>query len=237
MPAVVLLLTLFLADDKEAGEALSKFSAAFKAKEVEARVAAVGELAKTQHEKVYTKLGTLLLGDVREVRIAAAKGLSGAEDHKKKVTNYFLNGFLANAGDLGVEAAIIEGLETLQAGLGRSALETYFKSPDLQTAKVAIETAGELRKKEYIGSLIELDKWLEQRAKEYLAAGPRAKGFVGKGLPGDQGTTVDSEAPKRQKALAPVIDRVLGALTGQKFATPQEWDDWWRKNGSTFKIP
>src|SRR5438477_8527909 len=101
---------LALADEKEAAEALSKFSAAFKAKEIEARVDAVNELAKTQHEKIYTKLGSLLLTDVREVRIAAAKGLAGAEEHKKKVTNYFLNGFLANASDLGVEAAIIESL-------------------------------------------------------------------------------------------------------------------------------
>jgi hypothetical protein len=237
MAALALILALAFADEKEAAEALSKFNGAFKAKEVDARVAAVDELAKTQHEKVYTKLGSLLLTDVREVRIAAAKGLGGAEEHKKKVTSYFLNGFLANAADLSVEAAIIESLEKLQAGLGRAALESYFKSPDIATAKTAIETAGELRKKEYIGSLIELDKWLEQKAKEYLSAGPKAKGFVGKGLPGDQGTTVDSEAPKRQKALAPVIDKVLGALTGQKFSTPGEWDDWWRKNASTFKIP
>jgi len=237
MLAVTLILALALADEKEAAEALSKFNAAFKSKEVDARVAAVGELAKTQHEKVYTKLGSLLLTDVREVRIAAAKGLGGAEDHRKKVASYFLNGFLANAGDLTVEAAIIEAMDALEAGLGRRALEAYFKSPDVATAKTAIETAGELKKKEYVGSLIELDKYLEQKAKEYLSAGPKAKGFVGKGLPGDQGTTVDSEAPKRQKALSPVIDKVLGALSGQKFSTPQEWDDWWRKNASTFKIP
>jgi len=237
MVAVALMLALFQSNDKDAIEAISRFATAMKSKDVDARVAAVGELARIQHEKVYLKLGTQLLGDVREVRIAAAKGLGGAEDHKKKVTGYFLNGFLANAADLGVEAAIIESLEKLQPGLGRTTLETYFKSTDVQTAKTAIETAGELRKKEYIGSLIELHKWLEARAKEYLSAGPRAKGFVGKGLPGDQGTTVDSEAPKRQKALAPVIDKVLGALTGQKFSTPQEWDDWWQKNGSTFKIP
>jgi hypothetical protein len=237
MAAIVLLLALALTDDKEASEALSKFNAAFKSKEVDARVAAVAELAKTPHEKVYTKLGSLLLTDAREIRIAAAKGLGGAEDHKKKVTSYFLNGFLANAGDLSVEAAIIESMETLQAGLGRQALESYFKSPDVATAKTAIETAGELRKKDYIGLLIELDKYLETEAKKYLSAGPKAKGFVGKGLPGDQGTTVDSEAPKRQKALSPVIDKVLGALTGQKFSTPQEWDDWWRKNASTFKLP
>jgi len=237
MVAVALILALVAADEKEASEALSKFTTAFKAKEVEARVSAVTELSKVQHEKVYAKLGALLLTDAREIRIAAAKGLAGAEDHKKKVTNYFLNGFLANPGDLGVEAAIIESLEKLQPGLGRSALEAYFKSPDVQTAKTAIETAGELRKKEYIGSLIELHKFLEAKAKEYLSAGPRAKGQVGKGLPGDTGTTVDSEAPKRAKALGPVIDKVLGSLTGQKFATPQEWDDWWQKNQSSFKIP
>ena len=237
MAAVALILALALADEKEASEALSRFAAAFKSKEVDARVAAIADLAKTQHEKVYAKLGSLLLADVRDVRIAAAKGLAGAEDHKKKVTNYFLNGFLANAGDLAVEAAIIESLEKLQPGLGRSALEAYLKSPDVATAKTAIETAGELRKKEYIGPLVELDKHLEQKAKEYLSAGPRAKGQVGRGLPGEPGPTVDSEAPKRAKALGPVIDKVLGSLTGQKFSTPQEWDDWWRKNESSFKLP
>src|SRR5437660_895675 len=90
----------------------------------------------------------------------------------------------------------------------KEASEPIYKFPDLQTAKTAIETAGELRKKEYIGSLIELEKFLEAKAKEYLSAGPRAKGQVGKGLPGDTGTSVDPEAPKRAKALGPVIDKV-----------------------------
>src|SRR6185295_8691761 len=111
MVAVALILALVAADEKEASEALSKFTTAFKAKEVEARVSAVNEQSKIQNAKVYAKLGALLLTDAREIRIAAAKGLAGAEDHKKKVTNYFLNGFLANPGDLGVEAAIIESLE------------------------------------------------------------------------------------------------------------------------------
>lgn len=234
---LVLAMALFLGDEKEAAEALSKFSSAYKAKEVDARVAAVTELAATQHDKVYSKLGALLLIDAREVRLAAVKGLAGAADHQKKITNYLINGFLANAPDLGIEAAIIEGLDKLQAGLGRTTLEGFLHSPDIQTAKTAIETAGELRKKDYIGPLIELYKYLELKSKEYLSAGPRAKGYVGRGAAGDPGKDLDPEAPKRLRTLGPVLDKVLGSLTGMKFATPQEWDDWWHKNGTAFRIP
>src|SRR2546422_585545 len=157
MTVIVAILALLAADEKD--DALSKFAAAFKAKEVDARVAAVAELAKTQHEKVHSKLGSLLLTDVAEVRIAAAKGLSGAQDSKKKITNYLLNGFLANAADLAVEAEIIEALDKLQSGLGKSALESYFKGADFQAAKTAIETAGQLKRKELIASLIAFYKW------------------------------------------------------------------------------
>jgi hypothetical protein len=79
--------------------------------------------------------------------------------------------------------------------------------------------------------------WMEAQAKAYQSAGPKAKGLVGRGLPGDTGPTVDSSAPKRMKELAPVLDKTLYTLTGQRLTTPQEWEDWWKKNESSFKFP
>lgn len=230
-------MAIFVAGDKEASDALSRFSTEFKAKEVDARVAAVTELAQVQHEKVHSKLGALLTMDVREVRVAAAKGLGAAEENKKKVVNYLTSGFLANQHDVTVEAAVIDALDRIKDGQGRALLETVIKSAEVESAKAAINTIGECRKKDLLGSLIEMFKWLEARAKEYQTAGPRARGYVGRGLPGDTGPTVDPEAPKRARILSPVINQVLYSLTGAKLSTSQEWDDWWKKNGSSFKFP
>jgi hypothetical protein len=227
---------LLAAGDKEASDALSRFSVEFKAKEVDARVAAVTELAQIQHEKIHSKLGALLTTDVREVRVAAAKGLAGAQENKKKVVSYLTNGFLANQNDVVVEAAVIDALDRIKEGQGRSLLETVIKSGEVDAAKSAVNTIGECRKKELLESLISMYKWLDARAKEYQTAGPRARGYVGRGI-GDPGPTVDPEAPKRAKSLGPVISQVLCSLTGAKLATSQEWDDWWQKNGSSFKFP
>ena len=234
MAMIALLLTLLAADEKD--DALTAFAAAFKSKDVAARVQAVTELAKTQHDRVHSKLASLTLSDVREVRVAAAQGLGGAQNNLKKVTVYLTNGFLGNQADLAVEKAIIDALDQQKDGLGRQTLENIYKAGDVETAKTAINTAGEVRKKEVIGPLIAYDRLLETRAKEYQTAGPRAKGYVGQG-PGNMGATVDPEAPKRAKMLSPVIHQVLYALTGMKLGTPQEWEDWWQKNGPGFKLP
>jgi hypothetical protein len=230
-------LVLLAVDDREAGEALSKFNKSFKAKEIADRVAAVVELARTPHEKVQSRLGTLLLSDVAAVRIAAARGLGGALENQKKVANYLVNGFLANAAEQTVEAAIIEALDSLQNGLGRETLETCFKGPDFRAAETAIDTAGQLKRKDLLSALIAFYSGMEAQAKAYQSAGPRSKGFVG-GLAGDNsGATLDSNASKRLKTLGPVVDKTLSTMTRMRFSTPQDWDDWWKRNEATFKFP
>jgi hypothetical protein len=233
---ITTLLLLLAADEKEAVDGLAKFSTAYKAREVQARVAGVVELAKIQHEKVYARLGSLLLTDASEVRIAAARGLGAAEESQKKVTNYLLNGFLANAAERTVEVAIIESLDQLQSGLGRSTLEGYFKGPDFQTAQTAIDTAAQMKRKDLLGALIAFYRYMETQAKAYQSAGPRSKGFVG-GLSGDPGVTLDSSASKRMKTLGPVLEKTLYTFTRMRCSTPQEWEDWWSKNEATFKFP
>jgi HEAT repeat protein len=236
MTLLAAFLLLVAVDDQEAAEALSRFNTAFKAKEPAVRVAAVAGLARIQHEKIHSKLGALLLSDVNPVRIAAARGLGGAQENRKKVTAYLVNGFLANAAERSVEVAIIEALDNLQNGLGRDTLEGHFKGPDFRAAETAIDTAAQLKRKDLLGALIAFYSWMDAQAKAYQSAGPRAKGFVG-GFSGDPGPSLDSNASKRLKALGPVVDKTLSTLTLQRFSTPQEWEDWWRRNEATFRFP
>ena len=64
MMAIALLALLQAAtDDASATAALDKFKTEYKVKEVGQRAAAVGDLAKTLHDKVIAKLSALLVVD------------------------------------------------------------------------------------------------------------------------------------------------------------------------------
>ena len=103
MTTLLIVLTLALADD---AEALEKFKADIKGKDGTARAAAVEELSRTKSPKICAKLATLLTGEVTEVRIAAAKGLSEQDDKKHAVT-YLLGGVPPNAKDPVILAPIV----------------------------------------------------------------------------------------------------------------------------------
>src|SRR5215510_6665198 len=71
------LLALLPQDDAAAKAALEAYKAATtKSKDPKAHTDAIAELAKTPHESVAAKLGSLLTTETSEVRIAAATALS-----------------------------------------------------------------------------------------------------------------------------------------------------------------
>src|SRR5689334_14021164 len=111
MQAILMLLALAVGDD---AEALEKFKADFKSKDVSARVTAVEELAKIQSPKICSRLGSLLSVDAAEVRIAAAKALLGQQEDRKHAVTLLLGGAAANAKDPAVLTAIATSLGKLK---------------------------------------------------------------------------------------------------------------------------
>jgi hypothetical protein len=106
MTTLLMLFALVAQDDAAAAAAaaataaLDKFKVDYKSKDVAARTAAVGELAKTQHEKVHARLGQLLGTDESGVRIAAAKNLAMVAENKKKVVSYLIAAITPNCSAL-----------------------------------------------------------------------------------------------------------------------------------------
>ena len=43
--------------------------------------------------------------------------------------------------------------------------------------------------------------------------------------------------PKRAKELVPVATKALETITNKSFKTNAEWEAWWKKEGSDFKVP
>jgi HEAT repeat protein len=218
-------------------EALEKFKTAYKAKDPSGRAIAVTELAKTPHEKVYAKLGALLVLDDMTVRIAAAKGLgTAAGENRKKAVNFLSHAFPANAGAPLVLSALVEAMETMQDGLGYAILKANLKSPDPQTSRAAIEAAGQIRDKSFVSPLIDHARFLEAASREALNTGPGGRTVTGGGLPGVGGVVGDPDAPKRARLLVPLIHKALESITKQAFKTVAEWADWWRRSEADFKV-
>src|SRR5579863_4661997 len=75
------------ATDKAAvDEAIKQFSKSFANPSPGARATAVLELSKTLHDKTLNRILPLVVSDVSEVRVAAAKALAEFIDWKKVVT-------------------------------------------------------------------------------------------------------------------------------------------------------
>jgi hypothetical protein len=232
------MLTLMLAlslcagdDDTAATTALDRFKNEYKAKDAGARAAAVTELARTQHEKVWARLGQMLVVDEKEVRIAAAKGLVGVTENRKKAASYLMAATAPNAKEPVVLAAILEALGKVKEALGAPELEKHFKSKQIPVAKAAIEAAGEIGSRSSVEPLIDTLKWLESNAQDAPAYG----GTGGAKAPsvGTNGTG-DASAKERDAALRPVVLKTLAALTKASHSSVKEWSDWWRSEGAKF---
>jgi hypothetical protein len=146
-------------------------------------------------------------------------------------------GIVPNTAEREVILAIVAALDKFGDGVGLSILHQHFASPDIPVAKAAVEAAIELRKKESVPVLIAFARHLETSARDALNVGPGGKTVTGGGLPYVGGNTAgDPEAPKRARALSPVVTKALESLTKKSFKTTPEWEAWWKKEGSDFKI-
>ncbi len=235
--------TLLLALALQAGDpakALDAFKTAYKSKDVTERAAAVAELGKTEHEKVSAKLAQLLVVDGKEVRIAAAKALGALTqtDLRKKAVTQLSKTIPANAAEVDVIVAIVEALESIGPGVGLAVLHQHFVWPQIPAAEGAILAAGKLKRKESVGPLITLLRILQLSSREAQNIGPGGRTVTGGGLPGvGSGGAVDPDAPKRERALTPVAQRSLEAITRQTHKTWKEWEAWWKEKGPDFEVP
>ncbi len=233
MVTMLLVLALFPGDDDAAATAaLDKFKTEYKAKEAATRATAVLELSQTQHDKVWAKLGQLLTTDEKEVRIAAAKGLSAAQENRKKPVIYLINGAAANAKEPSVLAAILEALGKLKEIPAGSEIEKHFKTKETAVAKAAIEAAGGIGSRTSVQPLIEALRWLEASAQEAPSYGGGGGGGKTPGV--NNGGTVDEAARERERMLKPLILKALTAITKTSHSSAKEWDEWWRTDGPKF---
>ena len=258
MMAMALLMALALQDDAAAAkESIDTFKTAYaKSKDAKARAEAVAELAKTQHDSVAVKLGSLLTTDHKDVRIAAATGLGtfnktaelkGAA--AKQLGQALSSG--ANAREVDVRVAIFAALGSLQEESSCNVVKSHFEDRDSKIACAAVSAAGAIRSKTLIEPLIAVMRQCEQTLKSPSAPPSGPAPLTGTGLPikggkappNPQGPTpnpkdVDKETKDRANAVLSAAESALNSITKQDgLRTSDDWERWWIKNRATFTVP
>lgn len=237
MNAILLGLILVLGDPD--AEALDKFKADCKGKDIPGRAACVEELSKTQSPKISAKLGSLLVTDAAEVRVAAAKGLMLQQDDKKHAIPYLLNGATANAKDPVVLAAILTSLGKLREEQGAAEVNKHVNADDTDLAKAAIEAAGDIKSGSSFDPLIKALKDCEETLKprDKNAGGGFGGGLGRLGNPGGAGSSqkTPKEMRDRANALKPEIIKVLRDMAKVSCQDAKDWEDWWKEHRGTWK--
>jgi len=225
------------ADDAEATAALEKFKTDFRSKDLGVRVAAVTDLSKTQHEKVLVKLGSLLVVDDKDVRIAAAKGFEKQRDNPKKASLALAGALAPNLTLIPVAVTILEELGLLQEDVIAPEVEKHFvKTDPLDIQKAAITAAGKIRSAGSIDPLIHLLKELELEAQQSGGrGGGKIKGLGGKGGAGalKSGNAADRD---RASELLPAVRGALTSITKTTCQDAKDWEAWWNEHKAGFKV-
>lgn len=243
MMALALLLCLATQDDAEAKAALDTFKTNYaKAKDAKSHADAVTELARTMHDSVAAKLGSLLTTDAKEVRLAAAGGLATftkTSELRQSATKALIPALTAgaNSREVDVRVAIFAALGALQEESAANTLKSHFDDTDPKIACAAVNAAGALRSKSLIEPLIQQVRECEKTLKGDASGGTGLPAIKGKApppaKPSNQSNT-DQQKKERANAVLSAAESALTAITQQTLKSADEWERWWTKNRATF---
>jgi HEAT repeat protein len=224
MTLLAALLLAIFADDKEVEDAVQKFKSAMKSPDVSARVNAVTELGRIQHERTMKVLSSCLLTDDKLVRVAAAKALASFQEKKAPATALLVDALGPNAKEPDVQAEILSALKELREEAALSAAYQYLESKSFKVAEAAIALTGAIRSKRSIDLLIRLMKKLAT---------------AGDGVTSGDGSfdvPADEAVRERARKLQSDASKALQSITGEKFSSVSEWDAWWKRNAALFRV-
>ncbi len=249
MAAILLCAIMALQDDAAVDAALQTFGKAWlKDKTPEARVALIAELAKTPHEKVVSKLGSLVTSEDKQVRLAAAAGLGTMtatpelkKSAAKSLTSALSSG--ANLSDVEVRIGILTALGNLGEESGEKKVREHFEDKNLKIAVAAVNAAGAMKTKGMVEPLIAVLRDCEAEIKKSAQAPPQTGQKLGqidpnkKAPPPGSGKDPAQDKLTRANSLFLPAQRALAALSGQPFRTTDEFEKWWAANKATYAPP
>lgn len=216
--------------DEEAKAKLAEFRKELKTVKTDADLGrALEGLGALQHPKVLAELRNWLAKGTAEAAIAAAEQIGKYKKDKdaaealtlaagaRKEKDVLIK-LLRYAGDVGYKPTTAK-------------LLGFFRNKEIDVAREAIDSCAKIKSRDAIDPLVSLARELEA-IKEEKDAG--LGGLGGGGILSGANT---NEQLNRKRALLPAAITALEQISGQKFATAKESEEWWRKNKATFRDP
>ncbi len=234
MLTTILLMAALSGDDAAADEAIARFKEGMRSPSSAARATAVGDLARTPHEKTFKLIAPLIAsGEASLVRSAAAKGLGGFTDYKKLALPALTRSLSAgpNAKDADVQAAILEALGKLGDDSSLPIVHKYFEDKDAKVAKAALQAAADIRRIASIEAIINLMKSLEKYTQDANNGGGGGYGNP-VNIPGGG----DDANRTRARDVIPACIKALKQITKEGWTTSKEWQIWWGRKKGSFKL-
>lgn len=245
---VLLLAVLALQDDPAVDQALSDFGKQWlKDKTSAGRAGLVAELAKTQHEKVISKLASLVTSEDKQVRLAAAAALgtmTGTPELKKSAAKALTSSLSsgANVGDAEIKIAVLTAFGTLGEESAEKKVKEHFEDKNLKIAVAAVTAAGQMKCKGLVEPLIGVLRECEQEIKKANTVQQQTGQKLGQTDPTKKAPTTPAKDPAKEKkdranALFPTSQGALATLTGHSLKTSDDYEKWWAANKATFAPP
>lgn len=206
------------------------------------KINAVNYLVRNRHEKVVRVLAPLLTEACIPVRIMVARGFA-------QFVNIDLAGrelmtalhAQANSGKKtsAVRIEILRSLGDLRYTQAAAGITRMIEEKDVWIAKAAIDASSKVRSKDSIQALIKALYRIEGKEGDAEISINPLDGIL-EGVDAGSLFKPDPREPKRPSTRQLLKDPIHGSLrklTGQSFATAKDWDGWWQKNKTTFRLP
>ncbi len=219
--------------DEEAKAKIAEFKKELKAAKTDGdRAFAIQQhLGQLQHTRILDELKNWLTQPNAEVMGAAAEAV--AKYKSKDAADLLMKAAGARRDKDGLVKLLRYAGDTLQKPLV-SRFAGFFGNKEADVAREAVDSCGKLKSRDAVDPLISLARQLDGiRDDVGQPGGVGNPGGVN--LPGGAGG--ENEQLQRKRTVLPATYRALQNITGEKWQTVKEWEQWWRKAKATFKDP
>ena len=232
-------------DDKAILEALRKFQDDYgrpRASEDE-RIDAVRALARFHDGRVVKALAPCFTRSSVKVSMAVARELGAfanlpvaVETLVNALKSYECGGRRTN----GIRILVIRSLGQLKAKEAAAEVDKLIVDKDTWVAKAAIDAAGLMRSKSSVDALIRALRRIEgPDGKGAIPENPLAEELPNVGIKSIVNKSVTEQArPQSERdVLSDPILESLKSITRCNFAGAKEWEAWWSRSRSSFRVP
>jgi hypothetical protein len=208
------------------------------------KILAVRALAQYHHERIVRVLAPLLTGASIPVRVMTARELgkfTGVDAAPRELLAALRSSSNAVRRESPVRIEILRGLGAHRYAPGAEEVVKLVDSRDVWIAKAAIDAAGRIRTPEAMAPLIKALQRIESKNGDAeTSLNPFDELFPEMITPSTllrPDARQTAKRPSEREVLKAPILSALQLISRQTWESAKEWDTWWTKRKSSFRLP